>query len=239
MGEKRIDFGVLDFDTYEDYLESYTTKQDKQYLRSHDMIARYLKLGYRATSAPYDAAEFKRRQFLAMHAIRPKTSNDQCFSRFLSPNNTDPVLLQFKEREFPIYSKILATIVFTMYTDKKGSEISAYIDLGMSWANTTRQAYNHANWKGIYEGRAHLRPMPHHLSYRNAQYNVFYYTDSENFKVVHDDRYGLMFMHKGDHKYLPVGGHDNPFNRNVHRSTVISPKYGSVIFYDHTLRKKV
>ncbi|XP_030240143.1 cilia- and flagella-associated protein 299 [Drosophila navojoa] len=239
MGDKRIDFGILDFNTYEDYLESYTTKQDKQYLRRKDVIAKYLKLGYRATSAPYDAAEFKRRQFLAMNAIRPKTSDEQYFSRYLSPNNKDPVLLQFKEREFPIYSKILATIVFTMYTDNKGSEISAYIDLGMSWANTTRQAYNHANWKGIYEGRAHLRPMPHHLSYRNAQYNVFYHTDSDNFKVVHDDRYGLMFMHKGDHKYLPVGGHDNPFNRNVNRSTVISPKYGSVIFYDHALRKKV
>lgn len=126
-----------------------------------------------------------------------------------------------------------------MHIDIKGSEISAYIDLGMSWMNTTRRAYNHSNWKGIYEGKAYLRPMPHHLSYRNAQMNILYHTDSDNFKVVHHDRYGLMFMHKGDHKYLPVGCRDTPFSRNVHRTTVNSPKYGTVIFYDHTLRKKV
>lgn len=108
MGEKRVDFGILDFKTYEEYLESYTTKQDKQYMRRKNMIAKFLKLGYRATSAPYDADEFERRQFLAMNAIRPKTSNEQYFSRYLSPDNTDPVLLQFKERELPIYSKVLA-----------------------------------------------------------------------------------------------------------------------------------
>lgn len=129
--------------------------------------------------------------------------------------------------------------MFTTFIDTDGSEVSGYLDLGMSWANTRRKAVRHTNWPAVYEGRHRLEPMPHHLSYFNRKYNVLHYTDSDNFKVVHDGRYGMMFQHKGDRKILPVGGKWNPFSKNVTRTMAISPKQGTIVFYDHIIRKKV
>ncbi|XP_064553634.1 cilia- and flagella-associated protein 299 [Drosophila montana] len=239
MGEKMVDFSVLDYDNHTDYLNSFAIKKDFQYLGNPKVVTCLAKLGYRSTKIPYDEPEFLRRHDLAMQAIRPKITGIQPFSTFKSPTNRDPVLLEFKRREEPIYKKNLATIVFTMYTSTYCSEISGYLDLGMSWTNAARSAHAHTNWPGIFQGTAFLRPMPHHLSYSNPRYNMLNYSNSDNFIVLHDHRYGMMFMHRGDQKLIPVGDHPNPFAKNVRRSMAISPKYGTMIFYDHIVRKKV
>ncbi|EDW03059.1 cilia- and flagella-associated protein 299 [Drosophila grimshawi] len=239
MSDKVVDTSVLGFATYEDYVNSFSTKNDIRYLGNIRVAGNLAKLGYRSTKTPYSEKEFVKRVDLAMLAIRPKITGIQPFSRFMSPDNTDPVLLEFKRREVPIFSKILATIVFARYTAPDSSDVSAYLDLGMSWQNTVRRAIRHTNWKGVYEGSARLLPMSHHLSYNNPRYNMLNYTDSDNFCVIHDHRYGLMFKHRGDHKYIPVGGSPTPFDKNVKRSISSSPKYGTMIFYDHTVRKKV
>ena len=129
--------------------------------------------------------------------------------------------------------------MFTSTINTDGSEISGYIDLGMSWSNAFRKAFKHTDWQGVFEGRVRLKPMSHHLSYRNQRNNVVLFTDSDNFKVMHDHINGLTFMHKGDHKLIPVCGVKNAFSRNVARTMEVSPKYGTFVFYDHIVRKKV
>lgn len=132
--------------------------------------------------------------------------------------------------------------MFTTFVNHQGSEISGYLDLGMSWANTRRRAIRHTHWPAVYEGRDRLVPMPHHLSYFNRRTNTLNYTDSDNFKVIHHDHYGLVFLHKGDHNFIPVGNikkYPISISKNVARSIAISQKQGTVVFYDHIIRKKV
>ncbi|KAH8403006.1 hypothetical protein KR222_003096, partial [Zaprionus bogoriensis] len=238
MGDRRTDFSVIGFKNHKDYLDSFTSKKDTMYLSNKETARRIVELGYRSTNVPYEEKEFEKRLDIAMQALRPKITGLEHFSIYMPENCKDPVLLEFKKREDPIYNKQLATIVFTSYVDSEGSEISGYLDLGMSWANTRRRAMRHTNWRAVYEGHDRLEPMPHHLSYSNQRSNILLYTNSDNFKVLHDHTYGMMFQHKGDHKIIPVGGKPNPFSKNVKRSMAIGSRQ-TVVFYDHIVRKKV
>ncbi|EDV31893.1 uncharacterized protein Dana_GF14314 [Drosophila ananassae] len=236
---KNVDFSVLEFDNYTDYINSFATVHDYRYLNNQRTIKTIVQLGYRTTKVPYTADEFAKRVNMAVEAIRPKTAHVGLFSDLMSPTNQDPVLLEFKAREPLNLNKILSTIVFTSYINIDGSEISGYIDLDMSWRNCFLQSLKHTDWRGVFAGRTRLKPMPHHLSYSNPRYNMVKYTQSDNYVVMHDHHFGLMFMHRGDHKMISVGGQHNIYSRNAKRSMVYSPKYGYVVFYDHFVRKKV
>ncbi|KAH8421154.1 hypothetical protein KR009_003818 [Drosophila setifemur] len=236
---KNVDFSVLEYNNYNDYISSFATVKDYRYLNNQSTIKTIVQLGYRTTKIPYSLEEYAKRVNIALEAIRPKTAHVGYFSDFMSPTNTDPVLLEFKSRELLNLNKILSTIVFTSYINIDGSEISGYIDLEMSWRNCFRETVKHTDWRGVFAGRTRLKPLPHHLSYSNPRYNVVKYTESDNYLVMHDHHFGLMFMHRGDHKMISVGGQTNMYTRNAKRSMVYSPKYGYVVFYDHVVRKKV
>ncbi|KAH8244476.1 cilia- and flagella-associated protein 299 [Drosophila bipectinata] len=236
---KNVDFSVLEFENYNDYISSFATAQDYRYLNNQNTIKTIVQLGYRTTKIPYSSDEFAKRVTMAVEAIRPKTTHVGLFGDLMSPTNKDPVLLEFKARESLNRNKILSTIVFTSYVNVDGSEISGYIDLDMSWRNCFIQSLKHTDWRGVYAGRTRLKPLPHHLSYSNPRYNMVKYTQSDNYVVMHDHHHGLMFMHRGDHKMITVGGQHNIYTKNAKRSMVYSPKYGYVVFYDHFVRKKV
>ncbi|XP_017153665.1 cilia- and flagella-associated protein 299 [Drosophila miranda] len=238
MGSHQVDLSVLDFDTYNDYINSFATADDERFLSNQKIIKSIVQLGYRTTKVPYDNDEFDRRVLIAEQAIRPKTTTMGLLGDFMSPSNNDPVLLEFKRREVPNLNKYLSTIVFTSYISSDGYEISGYIDLDSSWrmgGSDTKKI----DWQCVFEGRCRVRPMAHHLSYSNARYNMVKYTHSDNYLVMHDHHFGLLFMHKGDHKIITVGGQVNLYSRNAKRSMVYSPKLGYVVFYDHLVRKKV
>ncbi|XP_030380663.1 cilia- and flagella-associated protein 299 [Scaptodrosophila lebanonensis] len=239
MGEKIVDFSVLEFANYNEYLDSYITTKDRRYLGNRAITNYIVKLGYRSTKAPYKENEFEKRRELALLAIRPKIMGIQYYGDYLDPENKDPVLLEFRKREKPNLTKVLTSIVFTTFHRNDGSEISGYLDLDMSWRNAMREAVKHTDWRGVFEGRVRLKPMPHHLSYSNPHYNILKYTPSDNFSVLHDHDYGLLFMHKGDHKIISVGNQITKYSKNASRTMVYSPKLGYVIFYDHIVRKKV
>lgn len=95
------------------------------------------------------------------------------------------------------------------------------------------------NWSGIFEERIRLTPKPHDLSYFDWHKGIVHYNDSENYTVVHDVDYGLMFMHKGDHKKICVDISRELYRKNCTRSMIFSEKYGHVVFYDHVIRKKI
>ncbi|XP_068151622.1 cilia- and flagella-associated protein 299 [Drosophila tropicalis] len=238
-GGKSIDFSVLDHNNYVDYIHSFATVNDRRYLNNRRTIKTIVQLGYRTTKIPYTELEYEKRRDIALQSIRPKMVGLSSFGSFLPAENQDPVLLEFKRRELPNLNKYLSTIIFTSYVHTDGSEISGYLDLDMSWRNALREALKHTDWKGVFEGRHRLKPMSHHLSYWNPRYGMLKYTASDNFLIIHDHQYGLMFMHKGDHKKISLGGQHNQYSKNAKRSMVYSPKYGYVVFYDHIVRKKV
>lgn len=106
MGEQNL--SLLDFKNHEHYLHSFVSIQDMRYLRSKNIARKIISLGYRTPSIPYDNTEFNRRVDLARESMRPKISGELVYSKFMSPHNKDPVLLEYKKREIPIFEKKLA-----------------------------------------------------------------------------------------------------------------------------------
>jgi len=105
---KSVDFSVLEFDNYNDYISSFATVTDHRYLGNQNTIKTIVQLGYRTTKIPYTAEEYEKRVDLALEAIRPKLAHVGLFSDLLSPTNRDPVLLEFKARELLNLNKILS-----------------------------------------------------------------------------------------------------------------------------------
>lgn len=106
MGEQYIH--LLDYKNHQQYLNSFMSIKDLRYLRSKQIARGIISLGYRTPSAPYDNKEFDRRVDLAMQTMRPKISGDLVYSKYMSPHHKDPVLLEYKKREIPIFEKKLA-----------------------------------------------------------------------------------------------------------------------------------
>lgn len=59
---------LLDFETYEDYLDSFLTKEDLCYLRSLNLARTISELGYRSTSETLSKRQFEERKS-AIHEI--------------------------------------------------------------------------------------------------------------------------------------------------------------------------
>lgn len=106
MGEQNIH--LLDYKNHQQYLNSFMTINDIRYLRSKQIARGIISLGYRTATPPYEKNEFDRRVGLAMQNMRPKISGDLVYSKYMSPHSKDPVLLEYKKREIPIFEKKLA-----------------------------------------------------------------------------------------------------------------------------------
>lgn len=125
------------------------------------------------------------------------------------------------------------------YRLPSGFEISGYIDYESSLRRAATKSKNATDWQGIFEERVMLKPRPHHLSYYDWHKGHVCYNNSDNYMVLHDVEYGLIFMHRGDHKKVCVDISKDLYSKNCTRAMHFSEKYGYVVFYDHVVRKKI
>ncbi|EDW12423.1 cilia- and flagella-associated protein 299 [Drosophila mojavensis] len=230
----RGDFNVLKFNTYEEYLRSFTRMDEYRYLSSKRMINSLIKLGYRTNTTIYEEAEFYELQKNLLLLLNPKKATTTLFSSHLK--STDPALVALATREEPNMQKKLSTIILLQLRQRSGFDISGYIDYEDSLSACAQHKLGALDWKGIFEGRILLRPNQDHLSFYDWHSGKISINHSGNYDIVH---YGtsLMFKHKGDHRFVPVTVVDNMYKDNVKRSLYISPIYGCVILYDHVVRK--
>lgn len=122
---------------------------------------------------------------------------------------------------------------------KTGFEVSGYIDFEHSLHETNLQIEGCTDWAGVFAERIKLKPRPSDLSYLDWHKGIVFYNDSDNYLVVHNVEYGLIFMHKGDHKKVCVDISKELYSKNCSRSMHFSERYGHVVFYDHVVRKKI
>lgn len=122
---------------------------------------------------------------------------------------------------------------------KTGFEVSGYIDFEHSLHETNLQIEGCIDWAGVFSERIKLKPRPSDLSYLDWHKGIVFYNDSDNYLVVHNVEYGLIFMHKGDHKKVCVDISKELYSNNCSRSMHFSERYGHVVFYDHVVRKKI
>ncbi|XP_032595350.1 cilia- and flagella-associated protein 299 isoform X1 [Drosophila grimshawi] len=232
MDAVRADYALLAFDTYTDYIQSFINADDRRYLQSSTVIEQYIKLGYRTTSKIYEREEFIKTRAKAMEMINPKKQLNLQYGKYL--NNNDPGLLALAKREMP--NVLQKTIIFLVVRRPSGFDISGYMDYASSLRSFALNQRGSTNWKGVFEGTTQLRPRPNHLSYYDLHKKVLTYNDSENYETLHIGQ-SLVFMHKGDHKIIHLDvSHDTSC---VKRTMIHSPLIGTIIFYDHIVRKPI
>ncbi|KAH8377836.1 hypothetical protein KR093_007329, partial [Drosophila rubida] len=230
----RSDFNLMKFDTYSDYLKSFTRIEEYRYLGSLKIIRSVVKLGYCSNANIYEEDEFHSIKKHLHELINPKAITSKLFSKYLVGD--DPALVALAQREEPNVQKKLSTIIFLQIRQRNGFDISGYIDFADSLRACTVEAFGATNWKAVFEGRIFLRPNRNHLSFYDWHTGSVSFNNSDNYETMH---YGttLMFKHYGDHKIVPVTIQDSPFRDNVRRTQISSPLYESMVLYDHIVRK--
>ncbi|KAI9585363.1 cilia- and flagella-associated protein 299-like isoform 1-T1 [Glossina fuscipes fuscipes] len=231
------DMFLLDCPTYEDYLDTFITRNDYRFIRNIRFCRMLVELGYRSSTEIYTPEQFVLHKAAAQESLWPTKKSTIFFSDHLK--SLDPVLRELAIRERPNIQKMLSTIIFLKHRLKSGFEISGYIDYEHSLRRANLHAEDYIDWGGVFEERVVLKPKRSHLSYFDWHKGHVYYNNSDNYAVVHDVEYGLIFMHKGDHKKICVDISRELYSKNCTTTMYFSEKYGHVIFYDHIIRKKI
>lgn len=228
------DFNLLKFDSYSDYLQSFTSIEEYRYLGNMKVISSLIKLGYRTNGTIYEEDEFHTKRKHLLELINPKSIISQLYSRYLVGD--DPVLVALANREERNVQKKLSTIIFLQIRQRNGFDISGYIDFADSLHKCSIHSLGATNWKAVFQGRILLRPNRNHLSFYDWHTGTICFNNSDNFEILN---YGtsLMFKHIGDHKIVPVTAIESPYKDNVNRTFIQSPMYGCVALYDHIVRK--
>ncbi|XP_017145501.1 cilia- and flagella-associated protein 299 [Drosophila miranda] len=230
------DFNVVKYHNYEDYLRSFAIVQDYRYLPCHRTVRTVTKLGYRDNGNVYNEEQFlmARKQVEAL--LHPSVVLHAYYSPYLKGD--DAALVALAEREAPNVQQEISTIIFLEVHQKSGFAISGYIDFESSLRNFRLDGPNAVNWPAIFQARKLLRPQPSDVVFYDWRSRKIFANDNDNYTTVAHAEHGLLFIHKGDHKLIPVTNRRTPFYSNVKRTMIKSELYGFMILYDHTVRKK-
>lgn len=125
-----------------------------------------------------------------------------------------------------------------MARQTSGFDISGYIDYSASLRSYNLDLRGSTNWKRVFDGTEKLRPKSTDLSFYDWQKKFFAYNDSENYHTCQIGQ-ALSFTHKGDHKIIQPDIKPGQNFGNVKRTTIDFSNLGSLVLYDHIVRKKV
>ncbi|XP_030561516.1 cilia- and flagella-associated protein 299-like [Drosophila novamexicana] len=230
----RPDFGLLQFENYSDYIKSFISIKDQRYMESSKAITQFVKLGYRTTTKIYECDEFEYIRNKTLELINPRIQLGLQCGQYIKGN--DPGLRALAEREVPNLLQKLSTIIFLVVRQPSGFDISGYIDYTDSLHSYNLHLRCATNWKGVFEGRCKLRPKPTDLSYYDLHKKLVISNNSGNYQTMHFGQ-SMAFMHRGDHKVIHLDSHHG--TGSVKRSMIQASSMGTLILYDHVVRKPV
>jgi len=229
-GSNLVD-GLAEFATYEDYLDSQILPQDIKYLENEDLMRQLVELGYRGSGEALKREEFEARkreieeqQYKAAHKA-PKqvlASSSMELSGF-------PFLQALAEREEAVRNGKLTCIIFIRDKNRKGQEISGYID----YAHRLKTE----DFRPYFLRKKRLLPRPSDLSYYNWETQTSTSNPSPNFQVRADNEAGLLFKNKRDRKVINVDPNADSGD-NTTRHEIKTKEYIQVVIYDHMTRRK-
>ncbi|KAM8714706.1 hypothetical protein ACLKA7_001116 [Drosophila subpalustris] len=230
---ENLDRSLLTFASYSDYLNSFIKSDDYLYLGSMGTVRRFVKLGYRCSSKVFEESEFHKIRHQLAILINPKVTSDVLYGRYFK--GTDAALKALMEREEPNMLRKLSTIIFLQVRQRSGFDISGYIDFEKSLRDCNFQKPDRTNWKSVFEGKTLLTPKPTDLSYYDWHKGIVYHNNTDNFHAVNGGE-SLIFMHKADHKLVPMTDKPSIYSINVVRRMIKSELYGFMTLYDHVVR---
>lgn len=238
MDSTFTDVHLIQFETYDDYLDSYVTKADLENLRSSRYARLVAELGYNATTEMLTKDQFEQRKAFAKETLNPTRKGHELFSE--GADLLDPVLKELAVRERSNRVGILSTIIFLRHMTKKGIEISGYIDFEWSLRMSRSREEDAIDWAAVFKGKRHLWPTKKDLGYFNWKSGVSLSNNTENYKVISDPMQGLIFLNRHDRKVIcPDPGLTSPGTNTIKTLILDSPRYQHCVLFDHVLRKMV
>ncbi|KAJ9449371.1 hypothetical protein DIPPA_06812 [Diplonema papillatum] len=228
------DKSILEWQTYEDYLDKFVQPEDLYYLEDPDNARQIVELGYKGKDF-MNREEFEAARKAALEGpLKRKKSLDAVCSAGKDLSKS-PFLYALAQREELVRNGKLSTIIFIRdVVDRKGHEVSGYIDYGHRLKTEDFEDYFD---KSSTKHRK-LLPKPSDLSYYNWKTQTLSYNNSSTFQVIADNEMGLLFKHKRDRKTINVDPKGVSPGDNSHRVVLKTDEYTQVVIYDHVTRRK-
>ncbi|EDW64131.2 cilia- and flagella-associated protein 299 [Drosophila virilis] len=231
---------LLNYNSYEDYLDHFINIHDVRYLRNWSLSRQFIQnaCGKSCMGRLLSRSEYADQRKKLEIMLNPRgISESTLFGEDYEGN--DSVLKEFADREFQLLNKQISTIIFLLMRSTQGLEVSGFIDLEESLRESHyKHSEHYVNWPAIFEGKEKLIPQPYHLSFFDWYKNKVKCNNSANFKVVSGRAHSLLMMHRGDHKIICVNaGCTCNWSKNAKRSVYSSSIYGQCLFFDHIIRR--
>lgn len=225
-----LDAIVDQFPTYEDYLDNQVTNVDMYYLENEEMARSLVELGYRGEGEILRRDEFETRKE-QMYVVNRARGNKK--PKKLASAGKDlskkPLLKALAQREEAVRVGKLSTLIYVRDLNKKGHEISGYVDYADRLANS--------NFELVFDKKKPIMPTPKDLSYFNWETMNSTVNDSPNWQVITDDERGILFKNTRDGKIVDVDPKAKPGD-NTTRFDVKTDEYHHVVLYDHLTRRR-
>ncbi|XP_012536313.1 cilia- and flagella-associated protein 299-like [Monomorium pharaonis] len=221
---------LLDFQNYEEYLDSLVTPADVCYLRSKKIARQLAELGYRCTGETLSEESFYRRLRIVRDLLLPVHRPYELTSELVSPVGRLMEELALRERANRL--RILSTIIFVRRSMKKLQfEDSAYIDF--------EDRLKSADWLPYYRGERKLSPLKQDLAYYHWRTGRTCLNKTRNYVPIVDPKLGLLFKNIHDRQVITVDPAAASPGVQTTRVRIHCPFYQHVILYDHVVRSKI
>nr|CCD12721.1 unnamed protein product [Trypanosoma congolense IL3000] len=223
-----FDRNVLDFATYEEYLDQQVTQEDLFYLGDQEAARQIVELGYKGKNF-LSREEFEAARLIVLEGpSKWEEETDVVCSAGLQFDDS-PLLSALARREELVRAGKLSTIIF-LRDVVRGQEVSAYIDYG--------HRLKTEDFSDYFQRRKRLTPRRTDLSYYNWKTHTLFFNNSTTFQVLADNEIGLLMKHKRDRKTINVDPRAPTPGDNSNRTVIYSPEYVQVTIYDHVTRRK-
>lgn len=221
---------LLEFQNYEDYLDSLVTSADMYYLKSSKIARQLAELGYRCTGETLSEESFYRRSRVVRNLLFPLHRTYELTSEFVKPSGRLMEELALRERSNRL--NVLSTVIFLRHLAKRSQfEESAYID----FADRLRKE----NWLPYYRGERLLSPRRRDLAYYHWRLGRALLNESRNYLPIVDPERGLLLKNIHDRQMITVDPAAASPGVHTTRTRIHCPFYEHVILYDHVVRSQI
>ncbi|XP_032686570.1 cilia- and flagella-associated protein 299-like [Odontomachus brunneus] len=221
---------LLEFQNYEDYLDSLVSSADIYYLKSSKTARQLAELGYRCTGETLSEESFYRRSRIVRNLLFPVHRPYVLTSEFVKPSGKLMEELALRERSNRL--NVLSTVIFLRHLTKRSQfEESAYIDFG--------DRLEKENWLPYYRGERRLLPRKRDLAYYHWRLGKARLNESRNYLPIVDPERGLLLKNIHDRQMIIVDPAVASPGVHTTRIRIHCPFYEHVILYDHVVRSKI
>ncbi|CCW64567.1 unnamed protein product [Phytomonas sp. EM1] len=219
---------ILDFASYEEYLDQQVTTEDLFYLEDRDAARKVVELGYKGKDF-LSREEFEAARLIALNGPEKRRESAEVILSASRTFEEGSLLDAIAKREELIRTGKLSTILFIRdYVN--GQEVSAYIDLA--------HRFHTDNFEEYFDGTKRLLPKRSDLSYYNWKTHTLYYNNSNSFQVITESGFGLLMKHKRDRKIMVMDPKAPTPGDSSNRTVYHCKDYLQVTIYDHVTRFK-